>query len=150
MPLSSTSRASGLFLRIASLPSPYGIGDMGPGALAWIGCLAEAGQSWWHLLPLGPTGAGNSPYDSLSSFTGNSLLISLDWLIEEGLVMKDECQIPSYRQGEINYNAIIPYKRRLLETASADFKAGNHADLHTAYERCRSDEVQWPEEILPN
>ncbi len=86
MPLSSTSRASGLLLHITSLPSPYGIGDMGPAALAWIDRLAEASQGWWQSLPLGPTGYGHSPYQPLSSFAGNSLLISPDWLIKDELV----------------------------------------------------------------
>ena len=78
-------RASGLLLHVTSLPSPYGIGDVGPAAVAWIDRLQEAGQSWWQALPLGPTGYGNSPYQSLSSFAGNELVISPDWLIEDGL-----------------------------------------------------------------
>jgi 4-alpha-glucanotransferase len=72
-----------LLLHVTSLPSSYGIGDVGPSALAWIDKLAEAGQSWWQALPLGPTGYGDSPYQLLSSFAGNGLLISPDWLIEE-------------------------------------------------------------------
>jgi 4-alpha-glucanotransferase len=77
-PFPPESRASGLLLHVTSLPSPYGIGDAGPAALTWIGQLHEAGQSWWQALPLGPTGYGNSPYQSLSSFVGNELLISPD------------------------------------------------------------------------
>src|SRR4051795_8904338 len=79
-------RASGVLLHVASLPSPYGIGDVGPAALAWIDRLHEAGQSWWQALPLGPTGYGNSPYQALSSFAGNGLLASPDWLIEDRLI----------------------------------------------------------------
>jgi len=79
-------RASGVLLHIASLPSPYGIGDLGPAARAWVDRLRESGQSWWQALPLGPTGYGNSPYQSLSSFAGNELLISPDGLIEDGLL----------------------------------------------------------------
>ena len=79
-------RASGLLLHVTSLPSPYGIGDVGPAAFAWIDRLHEAGQSWWQALPLGPTGYGNSPYQSLSSFAGNGLLISPESLIEDGLL----------------------------------------------------------------
>jgi 4-alpha-glucanotransferase len=60
-------RASGLLLPLTSLPSPYGIGDLGAGAFAWIDCLRNAGQTWWQSLPLGPTGYGNSPYQSLAS-----------------------------------------------------------------------------------
>src|SRR5260370_18079883 len=78
-------RASGVLLHVTSLPSAYGIGDLGPAALAWIDRLHEARQSWWQALPLGPTGYGNSPYQSLSSFAGNGLLISPERLIEEGL-----------------------------------------------------------------
>jgi len=66
-PFPSEYRASGLLLHVTSLPSPYGIGDMGPAALEWIDRVHEAGQSWWQSLPLGPTGYGNSPYQALSS-----------------------------------------------------------------------------------
>src|SRR5438128_9437537 len=87
-------RASGVLLHVTSLPSPYGIGDVGPAALTWIDQLYEAGQSWWQALPLGPTGYGNSPYQSLSSFAGNGLLISPDWLIEDGLLGATDCTAP--------------------------------------------------------
>ena len=73
-------------------PRRYGIGDLGPAALAWIDRLHEAGQSWWQALPLGPTGYGNSPYQSLSSFAGNELLISPDGLIEDGLLRASDCE----------------------------------------------------------
>jgi 4-alpha-glucanotransferase len=70
-PFPPAYRGSGLLLHITSLPSPYGIGDVGPAALSWIDRLEQAGQSWWQVLPLGPTGCGNSPYQPLSSFAGN-------------------------------------------------------------------------------
>ena len=76
-------RASGVLLHVTSLPSPYGIGDVGPAAVAWVNRLHDAGQRWWQALPLGPTGYGDSPYQSLSSFAGNALLISPDWLVED-------------------------------------------------------------------
>ena len=69
-PFPPNYRASGLLLHVTSLPSPYGVGDVGPSALGWIDRLCEAGQSWWQALPLGPTGFGDSPYQSLSSFAG--------------------------------------------------------------------------------
>src|SRR4030095_1804106 len=84
-PFPAEYRASGVLLHVTSLPTRYGIGDVGPGALAWIDRLHEAGQSWWQALPLGPTGYGDSPYQALSSFAGNGLLISLDSLIADGL-----------------------------------------------------------------
>ena len=82
-PFPAEYRASGLLMHVTSLPSPYGIGDVGPGAVKWVDRLREVGQSWWQVLPLGPTGYGNSPYQSLSSFAGNGILVSPDWLIEE-------------------------------------------------------------------
>ena len=85
IPFGPKYRASGVLLHITSLPSPYGIGDVGPAAFAMVDRLQAAGQSWWQALPLGPTGYGNSPYQSLSSFAGNGLLISPDGLIDEGL-----------------------------------------------------------------
>src|SRR5246127_5116825 len=84
-------RASGVLLHVTSLPSAYGIGDVGPAAIAWVDRLHEAGQSWWQALPLGPTGYGDSPYQALSSFAGNALLISPDWLIDDGLVRAADC-----------------------------------------------------------
>jgi 4-alpha-glucanotransferase len=83
-PFPAEYRASGLLLHVTSLPSPYGIGDVGPAAVAWVDRLYDAGQRWWQALPLGPTGYGDSPYQPLSSFAGNALLISPDWLIEDG------------------------------------------------------------------
>ena len=84
-------RASGLLLHVTSLPSPYGIGDLGPSAFSWIDRLHDAGQGWWQSLPLGPTGYGNSPYQSLSSFAGNGLLISPEGLISDGLLRTSDC-----------------------------------------------------------
>jgi 4-alpha-glucanotransferase len=84
IPFAHQYRASGVLVHITSLPSPYGIGDVGMAAFTMVDRLQAAGQSWWQALPLGPTGYGNSPYQSLSSFAGNGLLISPDCLIEEG------------------------------------------------------------------
>src|SRR5262245_56140794 len=89
-------RAAGLLLHITSLPSRYGIGDLGPAAFEWIDRLCDAGQSWWQALPLGPTGYANSPYQALSSFVGNWLLISPDGLIEDELVLRSDCAGQSF------------------------------------------------------
>src|SRR3954465_10404194 len=88
--LASSDRASGVLLHVTSLPSRYGIGDLGPSAFDWVDRLARAGQSWWQALPLGPTGCGDSPYQPLSSFAGNVLLISPDRLAEVGLLEPDD------------------------------------------------------------
>src|SRR6516225_7253484 len=85
-PFPSEYRSSGILLHVTSLPSPYGIGDLGPTAFSWVDRLHDAGQGWWQALPLGPIGYGNSPYQSLSSFAGNGLLLSPERLISEGLL----------------------------------------------------------------
>lgn len=138
-------RASGLLLHVTSLPSKYGIGDVGPRAIAWIDELRNAGQSWWQALPLGPTGYGNSPYQPLSSFAGNELLVSPDWLIEDGLLREEECHgdFPSH---EIDYDAVIPYKRRLLQTAWSHFVAKPNGDLRGRFEQFRNDQAHWLED----
>ena len=91
-PFVANYRASGVLLHVTSLPSPYGIGDVGPAAIAWVDRLHEAGQRWWQALPLGPTGYGNSPYQSLSSFAGNGLIASPDLLMEDGLLSAEDCE----------------------------------------------------------
>jgi 4-alpha-glucanotransferase len=136
-------RASGLLLHVTSLPSPYGIGDVGPAALSWIDRLAEAGLSWWQALPLGPTGYGNSPYQPLSSFAGNGLVVSPDWLIEDGLLRSSDCPARSFPQTEVDYNAVIPFKHLLLEKAWANFRAGARTDLRANYDQFCNDQAHW-------
>src|SRR5260370_16704193 len=89
-------RGAGLLLHVTSLPSPYGIGDLGPGAFKWIDRLCDAGQGWWQALPLGPTGYANSPYQALSSFAGNWPLISPHSLIDHRLFPPTSFERPSF------------------------------------------------------
>src|SRR5215469_8318439 len=138
-------RGAGLLLHVTSLPSRYGVGDVGPAALAWADRLRDAGQSWWQALPLGPTGYGNSPYQPLSSFAGNELLVSPDWLIEDGLLTAGDCE-GACAPNLIDYEAVLPYKRRLLKTAWANFGRGGRADLRDDYERFRQDQSHWLED----
>jgi 4-alpha-glucanotransferase len=139
-------RASGILLHVASLPSSYGIGDVGPAALAWVDRLREAGQSWWQALPLGPTGYGNSPYQSLSSFAGNELLISPDGLIEDGLLQASDCEPESLAASRIDYGAVIPYKRRLLETAWGNFCVEKNHEQQEAYHQFCETHQHWLED----
>jgi 4-alpha-glucanotransferase len=138
-------RASGVLLHVTSLPSPYGIGDLGPTALSWLDQLHESGQGWWQALPLGPTGYGNSPYQSLSSFAGNGLLISPDDLIQEGLLTSD-FERPTFPVTTIDYDAVIPFKHWLLERAWTEFAAGSRKDLQADYEQFCHDEAHWLED----
>jgi 4-alpha-glucanotransferase len=139
-------RASGVLLHVASLPSPYGIGDLGPAALAWIDRLHEAGQGWWQALPLGPTGYGNSPYQSLSSFAGNELLISPDGLTEDGLLRPSDIDGASFLAAAIDYNAVISFKNRLLETVWANFASGMRPDLRIGYDEFCHNQAHWLED----
>ena len=136
-------RASGVLLHVTSLPSRYGIGDVGPGALTWIDRLHEAGQSWWQALPVGPTGYGDSPYQALSSFAGNGLLMSPDWLIEDGLLRASDCDSCSFPATAVDYRAVIAFKHGLLETLWASFSAGARPDLKVAFEQFCHDHAHW-------
>jgi 4-alpha-glucanotransferase len=143
VPFPPEYRASGILLHVTSLPSPYGIGDLGPAAISWIDRLQEAGQSWWQALPLGPAGYGNSPYQPLSSFAGNGLVISPEWLIEDGLLATSDCEHPSFPVDFVDYAAIVPFKHGLFEKAWDRFRSGARADLRRDYERFCHDQDHW-------
>jgi 4-alpha-glucanotransferase len=117
-----TGRFSGLLLHITSLPGLFGIGDLGPQAHAFAESLAGAGQRYWQVLPVGPTGFGNSPYSSLSSFAGNPLLIGPDLLLESGLIDRgdlDEAAMPE--DGRVDYGVAYSNKLGLLAKAARSF-----------------------------
>ena len=138
-------RASGLLLHVTSLPSPHGIGDLGSSAFSWVNRLRDSGQKWWQALPLGPTGYGNSPYQPMSSFAGNAMLISPGSLALDGLLAVKDCdaQFPS---DLVDYDAVVPFKMRLIETAWKNFKAGQRKDMRPAYEEFRAKQEHWLED----
>jgi 4-alpha-glucanotransferase len=142
-PFPAEYRASGLLLHVTSLPSPYGIGDVGPAAAAWVDRLYDAGQRWWQALPLGPTGYGDSPYQPLSSFAGNALLISPDWLIEDGLVRAADCASGSFSPTSADFDAVKRFKYAVLEAAWKSFTAGARSDLRPDFERFGQDHAHW-------
>ena len=145
-PFPQDYRASGVLLHVTSLPSPYGIGDMGPAAFAWIDRLHEAGQRWWQALPLGPTGYGDSPYQALSSFASNGLLISPELLREDGLLQEHADEAHSFSSGFVDYGAVIQFKHRLLDQVWGRFSAQVRKDLAPAYERFCHLEAHWLED----
>jgi 4-alpha-glucanotransferase len=132
-----------VLLHVTSLPSPYGIGDFGPAAMKWIDRLHEAVQTWWQSLPLGPTGYGDSPYQSLSSFAGNGLLISPDWLIEDGLLSKADCVPPPSRPTKVDFATVIPFKHRLLKKAWSTFNSTALPELKAAFEQFCHEQAHW-------
>jgi 4-alpha-glucanotransferase len=144
-PFPSEYRASGLLLHVTSLPSPHGIGDLGSSAFAWVNRLHDSGQKWWQALPLGPTGYGNSPYQPMSAFAGNAMLISPGSLALDGLLAVKDCdaQFPS---DLVDYDAVVPFKVRLLEMAWKNFEAGRRKDLRPDYEEFRAKQEHWLED----
>ncbi len=111
-------RCSGILLHPTSLPGRYGIGDLGPAAYAFADFLHETGQGIWQVLPLGPTGYGDSPYQCFSAFAGNPLLISPDLLVEAGhLAPADVAEVPAFPAAAVDYGPVIEYKTRLLRLA---------------------------------
>ena len=131
-PFPSEYRSSGILLHVTSLPSPYGVGDLGPSAFSWVDRLQDASQGWWQSLPLGPTGYGNSPYQSLSSFAGNALLISPECLISEGLLNMSD-SVSQFPSNQVDYDFVIPFKVKLLEKSWTRFISGERSDLRPAY-----------------
>jgi 4-alpha-glucanotransferase len=128
-------RASGLLLHVASLPSPYGVGDTGAASFRWVDRLHAAGQSWWHALPLSPPG--------ISSFAASELLISPDSLLEAGLVSERECAGYSFPATHIDYSVVVPFKHHLLEIAWNRFQAGAREDLKPEFDRFRLEQSHW-------
>ena len=112
-------RASGILLPVFSLPSPYGIGCFSKEAREFIDQLAKAGQSYWQILPLGPTGFGDSPYQAFSTFAGNPYFIDPVTLVEEGLLTKKECDTccPMGAEGAIDYEKQYKTRFTLLKKA---------------------------------
>jgi 4-alpha-glucanotransferase len=116
-------RAGGILLHPTSLPSPYGIGDLGPGAISWVKWLSKAGCSLWQILPLGPTGYADSPYQNFSAFAGNHLLISPQILMDQGLLSTDDVEdMPDFPVNRVTYGEVIPWKEALLDKTAVRFK----------------------------
>jgi 4-alpha-glucanotransferase len=127
------ARASGILLHPTSLPGPDGIGDLGPTAEQFIRFLASSGQTYWQVLPLGPTSYGDSPYQAFSAFAGNPLLVSPRQLVSDGLLPADALkQTPTFSMDRIDYGAVIPYKQRLLAQAYTYYQAEATPTLHAA------------------
>jgi 4-alpha-glucanotransferase len=152
-------RASGILLHPTSLPSKFGIGDLGETAYQFIEFLSRSGQKLWQVLPLGPTGYGNSPYMSFSAIAGSPYLISPELLAKQHLLKEEDwADIPDFDQDRVDFNAVMPYKRKLLELAFERFKQGyvdqdlqHHHDLYLIQEQFKKfcyEESDWLEDYV--
>ena len=118
------NRAAGVLLHPTSLPGPYGIGDLGPAAYAWVDWLAGSGCKLWQVLPLGPTGYGDSPYQCFSAFAGNPYLVSPQVLLEQGLLRSDDlAEMPAWDEQRVDFGRLYLWKPALLEKAFRRFSA---------------------------
>src|SRR4030043_1743950 len=115
-------RSSGILMHPTCLPGPYGIGDIGSAAHQWIDFLSSSGCGLWQILPLGPTGYADSPYQCFSAFAGNPYLISPDELVEYGLITADDLKdLPPFTPRSVDYGMVIPWKLGLLDRAYKRF-----------------------------
>ena len=135
-------RKSGILMHITSLPNPYGIGSIGKCAYDFVDFLAEAGQSYWQILPLSPTGYGDSPYQSFSTFAGNHYLIDLDMLMEEGLLKREEAEAVCWSkdEGRVDYGCLYENRCKLLRLAYGRFTPD------AAFDRFVKDNGDWLED----
>jgi 4-alpha-glucanotransferase len=137
-------RSSGILLHPTSFPSQYGLGDLGQRAYEFIDFLAEAKQSVWQVLPLGPTGYGDSPYASFSSYAGNPLLISLEALVEDGrLEPLDIAEPPPFPIDKVDFGWVIHWKMPLLEKAAHNFLANAAPQAQAGFAAFCAEQADW-------
>lgn len=136
------NRSSGILLHITSLPSPYGVGTLGRAAYDFVDFLAESGQSYWQILPIHPTGYGNSPYQTFSTFAGNPYLIDLEELIAKKILTAEECSVLQTASAKVDYMGQYTYKMGLLQKAYQRWE-----DIAGDFERFCSAQADWLEDF---
>jgi 4-alpha-glucanotransferase len=142
----SPARSSGVLLHPTSLPGPFGIGDLGPAARAWIDALARARQQWWQILPLGPTAYGDSPYQCFSAFAGNPYLVSPERLLQDGLLDAADVAGVAFPADHVDYGPVIEFKVRILDRAWDNFQAGRASWMREPFERFQREKAGWLED----
>ncbi len=137
-------RSSGILLHPTSFSGPYGIGDLGGEAEEFIDFLVRSGQRFWQVLPLGPTGYGDSPYQSYSSFAGNPLLISPEGLLQDGLLDQEDLeQRPAFPEDRVDYGRVIHWKTGLLKRAFENYCSTQPAEIKDDFVRFCESEARW-------
>lgn len=137
-------RCSGILVHVTSLPSPFGVGDFGPAAFDFVDHLRESGQLVWQVLPLGPIGNGDSPYQAYSAFAGEPLLISPERLVEEGVLTRNDiASPPAFPQDTADYEAVRKWKFPLLSKAYKNFADANKTRTDRAFQQFCADHGGW-------
>ena len=137
-------RASGILLHPTSLPSNYGIGDLGKHAYKFVDFLVSAKQTYWQVLPLGPTGYGDSPYQSFSAFAGNTNMIAPELLVDDGFLTTEEInQKPDFPVGRVDFGKLYDWKNNILAIAFEKFSAATSVDLRGEFETFCRTESYW-------
>jgi 4-alpha-glucanotransferase len=140
------NRAGGILLHPTSLPGRYGIGDLGPQAYHFVDWLASTGCKLWQILPLGPTGYGDSPYQCFSAFAGNPYLISFDALIEDGLLTQEDfLNMPGLNATRVDFGLLIPWKLGLLQKAFSRLSSAPES-FRREFKRFCKNNVSWLED----
>ncbi len=138
------ARSSGILLHLTSLPSRFGIGDLGPAAYEFADFLADGGQKIWQVLPLNPTGYGDSPYQCFSAFAGNPLLLSLELLRDQGVLEdSDLASVPKFPDNFVDYGPVIAYKMAMLRRAAEAFFADGSATDRAAFDQFSESSAAW-------
>jgi 4-alpha-glucanotransferase len=136
-------RSSGILLHPSSLPGPYGMGDLGPQAYHFVDWLASTGSKLWQVLPLGPTGYGDSPYQCFSAFAGNPYLISFEALIDDGLLTQaDLAEMPNFDASRVDYGQIIPWKLERLQKVFSRLSSASEG-FRKDFDAFRSENAAW-------
>lgn len=137
-------RSAGILLHPTSLPGGYGIGELGETAYRFVDNLVEAGQSLWQILPLGPTGYGDSPYACFSALAGNPMLIDLAKLVEEGDVSEADLRdAPDFPEDRVDFGPVITFKTAILQQAARTFREQAGGERRAAFERFCSENADW-------
>jgi 4-alpha-glucanotransferase len=137
-------RVSGILLHPTSLPGKYGIGEFNEHAYAFVDMLADAGQKLWQVLPLGPTGYGDSPYQCFSAFAGNPLLISFDRLVQENALAADDLKdAPAFDDHKVEYGDVIDFKFDILHKSFVHFTQYGSAEQHKAFDTFCEKQAGW-------
>lgn len=137
-------RASGILLHPTSLPGPFGIGDLGPAAFAWIDFLRATRQQLWQVLPLGPTGFGDSPYQCFSAVAGNPYLVSPELLVHDDLLSSDDLEaLPPFPSDQVEFGPVIECKVALLRRAYARFCSAGDVRLRKEFDEFCARQARW-------